>query len=271
MTIQKKTTNSNTNQTKRLSVQITLTGLSFLIASPEGEVLFFSEKKFDTPHTPEELLFELTQIISEEEALRDDFESVTLIYTTQNYAVVPSSLFDETKASEYLKFNTKILQNDYISYDEVANDPSVVVYVPFVNINNYIFEQFGSFQYYHAGTLLVQYLLNTEKHSQQTKVFLHVLPQQFECIILSQGKLQMCNSYLYQTPEDFIYYILFCFEQLKLNPDIVETVLCGDISTESELYEILYTYIRHVSFLEHSLPKITTEPSHQHFLLKTTL
>ncbi len=271
MTIQKTKNNNNTNQTKRLSVQITLTGLSFLIASPNGEVLFFTEKKFDTQHTPEELLFELTHILSGEEALRDEFERVTLVYTTQNYAVVPSSLFDENKASEYLKFNTKILQNDYISYDEIKNDPSVVVYVPFVNINNYIFEQFGSFQYYHAGTLLIQYVLNTEKHSQETRVYLHVLPQQFECIILSQGKLQMCNSYSYKTPEDFIYYILFCFEQLQLNPDTVETVVCGDIFPESELHDILYTYIRHISFIEHGLPNIANEPAHQHFLLKTTL
>ena len=184
---------------------------------------------------------------------------------------MPSSLFDENKASEYLKFNTKILRNDFISFDEIENENSVVVYVPFVNINNYIFERYGSFKYYHASTLLVQNLLNTGKHSEKTQVYLHVHAQQFECIIITKGKLQLCNSYTYKTPEDFIYYVLFGFEQLKLNPDTVQTILCGDISLESDLYEVLYTYIRDVSFMEHSLPKLANEQTHQHFLLKTTL
>lgn len=266
-----KTNNINTNQPNRLSVQITLTGLSFLVSSQDGEVLFFSENNFDTPHTPEELLFELTGIISEEELLQNNFESVNLIYTTHNYTLVPGTLFDESKASEYLKFNTKILGTDYISYDEIESQNTVIVYVPFVNINNYIFEKYGSFKYYHASTLLVQNLLTIEKHSQSTKVYLHILKDQFECIIFTNGKLQLCNSYTHKTAEDFIYYILFCFEQLKLNPDRVDTVLCGNITTESELYDILYTYVRNVSFINHSLPQLADEKAHQHYLLKTAL
>lgn len=267
----KKPNNINTDQPNRLSVQVTLTGLSFLVSSLDGEVLFFSEKNFDTPLTPEELLLELTDAISEEEMLQGKFENVNLIYTTLNYTLVPGTLFDEDKASEYLKFNTKILGNDYISYDEIENQNTVIVYVPFVNINNYIFEKYGTFNYYHGCTLLVKDLVNIEKHSQSTKVYLHVLEDQFECIIFTNGKLQLCNSYTYKTAEDFIYYVLFCFEQLKLNPNEVETVLCGSITSESDLYDILYTYVRNVSFMDRSLPQLADEQAHQHYLLKTAL
>ena len=267
----KKSNNINADQPNRLSVQITLTGLSFLVSSLDGEVLFFSEKNFDTPLTPEELLLELTEAISEEEMFQGKFENVNLIYTTHNYTLVPGTLFDEDKASEYLKFNTKILGNDYISYDEIENQNTVIVYVPFVNINNYIFDKYGTFNYYHGCTLLVKDLLNIEKHSQSTKVYLHVLEDQFECIIFTNGKLQLCNSYTYKTAEDFVYYVLFCFEQLKLNPNEVETVLCGSITSESDLYDILYTYVRNVSFIDRSLPQLADEKAHQHYLLKTAL
>lgn len=265
------TTNITNNQPKRLSVQVTLTGLSFLVASENEEVLFFTEKNFDTTHTPEELLFELRSLVTNNEALQGSFEKVSLIYTTLNYSLVPSSLFDENKASEYLKFNTKILSNDFISYDEIDGQSAVVVYVPLVNINNFMFEQYGSFEYYHSSTLLVQNFLNAEKHSEEVKVYLHILKEQVDCIIIDKGKLVLCNSYTYKTPEDFIYYVLFCFEQLKLNPETVATVLCGDISEESEVFSILYTYVRTISLLNHSLPTLADEQEQQHFLLKSTL
>jgi len=265
------TNNIINNQLKRLSVQVTLTGLSFLIVSEDGEVLFFTEKNFDTTHTPEELLFELRSIIAANDVLRENFKTVNLIYTTLNYSLVPTSLFDENKASEYLKFNTKILSNDFISYDEIDGQNAVVVYVPLVNINNFMFEQYGSFEYYHSSTLLVQNFLNAEKHAQDIKVYLHILKEQVDCIIINKGKLVLCNSYSYKTPEDFIYYVLFCFEQLKLNPETVSAILCGDISEESEIFAILYTYVREIKFLEHSLPKLAEEQTQQHFLLKSTL
>jgi len=265
------TKNNPTNQTKRLSVQVTLTGLSFLIASREGEVLFFSEVHFETSHTPEELLYQLTDQFAKQPELNESFDGVNLIYTTHNYSLVPQSLFDESKASEYLKFNTKILGNDFISFDEIDAQQAVVVYVPFVNINNFMFEKFGSFSYFHSSTLLIQNLLNAEKHSETSKVYLHILEEQFECIISEQGQLQLCNSYSFKTPEDFIYYVLFCFEQLDLNPDSVETVVCGNITLESELYEILYTYVRNVSFLDWNRRQLAQEASHQHVLLKSVL
>jgi hypothetical protein len=264
-----KTNNNTTNQANRLSVQVTLTGLSFLITAPSNAVVYFSEVSFDTPHTPEELLFELSDHLSNEPQLQGKFDTVNVIYTTNNYTVVPQSLFDENKASEYLKFNTKILGNDYISYDEIEGHNAVVVYVPYMNINNFIFDTYGTFSYYHSTTLLIRELLVLEKHSEATKVFLHVLDDQFECIVSKNGILQLCNSYSFKTSEDFIYYVLFCFEQLDLNPDAIETVVCGNIGLDSPLYEILYAYVRNVSFAEASGPQLAGEQSHEHYVLKS--
>lgn len=260
-----------TNQNCRLSVQISLTGLSFLVSSLEGEPVYFFEKEFDNAHNPEELLFELQQLFKNKEELRHEFTKVVLIYTTNNYSLVPSSLFDENKVSEYLKFNTKILSNDFISHDFIDNHDAVVVYVPFININNYIFEKYGSFEYYHSASLLLKYLLSSEKHAKDTKVHLHITREQFECIIINQGNLQLCNSYTYKTPEDFIYYVLFCFEQLKLNPDTIETIVFGAISETDDIFKVLYTYIRNVHFMEVNLPEISEVKNHEQYLLKTTL
>ncbi|WP_461303090.1 DUF3822 family protein [Aureisphaera sp.] len=263
------TNNNKTNQTSRLSVQISLTGLSFLVTSQEGSPLFFYEEKLERSYTPEELLMAMDEAFKGNEELQRDFQGVQLLYSTNTYCAVPSSLFDENKASEYLKFNTKILGNDFIAHDVLKNHGVVVVYVPFININNYIFDRYGGFEYYHSASVLINDFLNMEKHNTEEKVFLHVKDTEFDCIVIHRGELQLCNTYSYQTPEDFIYYVLFCLEQLKLNPDTVNISLCGSIDKTDEKFEFLYTYIRNIAFVSRDFEPFGEEQSHENYVLKT--
>ena len=258
----------------RLSVQVSLNGLSFLVTRPEsGEVVFFHEKILDYSTTPEELLMEIESILFDNEILNSNFQEVLLVYSTPIYSLVPRSLFDETKASEYLKFNSKILANDYMAHDVLESHDIVVVYVPFMNINNFFFEKYGSFSYYHSTTILLKSILENEKYS-LPKMYLHFQKNSFDCVVLKNGELQLCNSYSYKTPEDFIYYTLFCMEQLKLNPETLPVLLCGEIEKDDENYNIAYTFIRNIEFVESksTITKITSEDkSHQHFILKNTV
>ncbi|MGO3181977.1 MAG: DUF3822 family protein [Aequorivita sp.] len=258
----------------RLSVQVSLNGLSFLVTTPQNkEVVFFLEKILDYSTTPEELLMEIESIMFDNKILNSDFKEVSLVYSTPIYSLVPASLFDETKASEYLKFNSKILANDYMAHDILEDQDIVVVYVPFMNINNFFFEKYGSFSYYHSTTILLKSILENEKYS-LPKMYLHFQKNSFDCVVLKNGELQLCNSYSYKTPEDFIYYTLFCMEQLKLNPENLPVFLCGEIEKDDENYEIAYTFIRNIEFAESDsfIKKITSnDKPHQHIILKSTV
>ncbi len=266
MTQPKTSNNVNTNQTVRLSVQISLNGLSFLGLSNNGETTFFSAYEYATTTTPEDILEELKKEI-QKHAL-DKLHEVSIVYATPYATVVPTSLFDEAKASEYLKFNTKILVNDFVAFDHLEHHQLTVVHVPFVNINNYIFEHFGDFQFFHCKGVLLNYILNKEKYSIEPKIYLHIIDGLFECIVIKNGKLALCNSYPYKTPEDLAYFTLFCFEQLKLDPNKAQTILLGSIEDKDEYFEILYTYIRNISFHTHDLPSIDDEAPHRHILHK---
>jgi len=270
-----KTNNIEKNTNERLSVQVSLTGLSFLVTNLiTSEIDFIFEKQFENTLTPEEILDLIIKITSDQKELQHEFSEVIVIYATNLYTVVPSSLFDETKASEYLKFNSKILANDFIAYDTIDPYQMTIVYVPFVNINNYFFDKYGSFQYYHSGTVLLKSILHHEKNSINIKVYLHILNDTFDIIIIKNNDLKLCNTHSYKTPEDFIYYILFTLEQLNLNPETIEIVLCGDIKEEDDIFKILYHYIRHISFFNPITPKMNSsdnELPHKNYLLKYVL
>lgn len=275
MTLQKSINSDRLHNNKRLSVQISLTGLSFLVTpSDNKEVLFFLEETFESSTTPEDLLDTIVATIKSNEQLQNSFNQVTLLYATNLYTLVPLSLFDEKKASEYLKFNSKILANDFISHDTLKNQDIVVVYVPYININNYFFEKYGSFQYYHATSILIPTILTAEKFIKEPKVYVNIQPESFDCIVVKEGSLKLCNTFSYRTAEDFIYYLLFCMEQLKLNPERTEVVLMGTIKKESDIFEILYTYVRNVSFVSKNFSELSFSEDikqHQHVVLKNSL
>jgi len=257
---------------KRLSVQVSLTGLSFLVTAIDtGGILFFHEQHFATPNSPEEILVSLQDTLSTKDELTQGVASVSLTYATDIYTVVPAALFKEEKASEYLKFNSKILANDYIASDLVESYDLVVVFVPFMNINNYLFDTFGSFEYYHNASLLLKHILDLEKFNKSEKLYLHLQKEHVDCIALQNEEIQLCNTFPYKTNEDLLYYVLFCLEQLKLNPDKIEVVCLGMIDEEDEKFETLYKYIRNLSIFDGSnldFPKIDNQRPHNHIPLK---
>lgn len=225
---------------------------------------------YQKERTPEELLLDIDAFIQEHITDASEFESVRVIYSNAEYTAVPTPLFDEAKASDYLKFNAKILANDFIAWDEVAARNMHIVYVPYVNINNFLFEIFGSFQYFHAASVLLEMIPLESRFTEETSVFINVERSNFQIVIQSADQLKLCNSYHFVTPEDFIYYILFCFEQLDINPDSAKVVMMGQIKAEDPLYEIAYTYIRNIEFLPESFLQLQLEGTlvHEHPLLK---
>ncbi|MCW5520795.1 DUF3822 family protein [Aureitalea sp. L0-47] len=257
---------------KRLSVQVSLTGLSFLVTnSIRTEVLHFSEKTYTKARTPEELLLDIASFVRNDLGEVATVESVKVIYSNPEYALVPSTLFDESKASDYLKFNSKILVNDYIAWDEVQNRGLHVVYVPYVNVNNFLYDTFGGFEYFHVASVMLNLVPSANRFSESPEVFIYVDRASFQMVIQKNGELQLCNAYPYTTPEDFIYYVLFCFEQLELNPDSVKVTFLGMVSEHDSLYEIAYTYIRNIDFMETTDEGLFIEDSlpHERLLLKS--
>lgn len=212
---------------------------------------------------------EIEAVIAENNVLNADFLEVSVVYSTPIYSLIPSVLFDETKASEYLKFNSKILANDYVAHDVLENLGITVAYVPFMNINNYFFEKYGSFNYYHSISILLKNIVEKEKYS-LPRMYLNFQQNSFDCLILKDGTLQLCNTYHFNTPEDFIYYTLFSMEQLKLNPETLSVFLCGDIEKNDPNYNTAYTYIRNLEFLKIKYSNSDTNESiedHRYFIL----
>lgn len=261
------------NAIKALSIQIRLSGLSFCILNRSTNTIErLQHMQLEKKATPFEILNQLKTIIASNSDFNQTFDSVLCIYQNELSTLIPESLFNENHLADYLKFNAKILKTDFIDYDNIAINGTKNVYVPLVNVNNYLFDTFGSFVYKHASTILIETVLQHASKQKEIELYINVDHLHFEMLATQGQELLFYNTFDYNTQEDFIYYILFSIEQLKLNPETVKIHLSGQIEQEDELFNIVYKYVRFVDFIEpiYTYQFSTTKPlkvKHNNFIL----
>lgn len=236
---------------KKLSIQVSLNGLSFCTSDTVNkdilEVKNVSFKDYPKTFTVENSLW---KCFMEHDALTSQYDEIVVLHENSLNSFVPVALFDENYKGSYLQYNTKVFETDFFTYDHLKTHEIINVYVPYVNVNNYLIDQFGSFEYNHYGTKLVEGLLKIAGKNPSPVMYVHVASSHFEIIIIQNQKLQLYNSFEYQNEDDFLYFILFTAEQLHINPEDFTLVLLGQITEGDILYNRLYDYIRNVRFLE---------------------
>ena len=251
--LQKKISKPQQHHTKRqLSIQFSLDGFSFCISNAENCIVHFSSYTFDNEGTtPESLLGLIEEVFKNDEDLHDDFESVMVIHQNHLSSLVPIVYFDEKQLKSYLHYTIKTISTDFIAFDDLDIMDAKNVYIPYINVNNFFFQHFGSFEYKHHTTVLIDKFL---KHSKKvhTCFYVNVSKHGLDIVFIDNEKLILSNSFEFYSKEDFIYHILFTFEQLKLDPNESPVYFTGNIYKASDLYKIAYKYIRNIEFLSSS-------------------
>ncbi len=256
--MQKKTINHiiKDNYKKELSIQFSLGGFSFCIFNLiTKEIQHFTAYTFESSiATPELLLSKIEELFNQNSILNQEFENITIIHQNNLSTLVPSTLFKEEELKLYLDYNIKTLSNDFIAFDNLSQLEIKNVYIPYININNFFFQKFGEFEYKHHSTVLIDKLILHAKNNIEKQFFVNVTASNFDIVVIENSKLLFYNSFSFNTKEDFIYYILFTAEQLKLNPEDFLLSFIGDIEKDSEIYQITYQYVRNVSFINLDIP-----------------
>jgi hypothetical protein len=248
--VKKKTINKNIEVTskRKLSIQFSLDGFSFCTTNTHNEVLEFSSYTFSkTKNSPELVLEKLQDIFKKEKSLQYDFETVTVIHQNNLNTLVPNEYFKEDALKSYLKYSIKTIATDLITFDELDFMNSKNVYIPYVNINNFLFQNFGEFEYKHYSSVLLEKLFSIA--SNDICCYIHVSKSTFDIVIIKNSNLQFFNIFEYKTKEDFMYYVLFTLEQLDLSTEETLVSILGDMEEDSDLFRLMYTYIRNIDFL----------------------
>lgn len=193
---------------------------------------------------------ELWKVFTAHPELKMQYDEITVLHDNSFNTFVPQALFEEEYMGSYLQYNTKVFDTDVFAFDSLDSYAINNVYVPFMNINNYLIDRFGAFEYRHTASILTARLLDISKNIDEKQVFVHLQDKHFEIVVVRNQKLLLYNSFEYSTPEDFLYYLLFTMEQLSLNPEITRVLLLGKTDEDNNCFTLAYNYIRNIELYQ---------------------
>ncbi len=259
----------NISENNSLSIQFSLDGFSFCINDKDtNKTKHFSNYTFeDTLKSPEKLLEKIQAIFEEDKLLQKDFKSIQVIHENYLSSLVPDAYFETSILRNYLDVTVKTLKNDFIAFDYIEKIAAKNVYIPYININNYLFQSFGEFEYKHHQTVLIERII--QKKDMNKVMYVNVAKNHFDIIVTENQELLFVNSFSFNTKEDFMYYVLFTAEQLELDTEQFLLKFCGLISEADEIYKITYKYIRNIGFIHSKNPFALElkEPQHTNYTL----
>ena len=252
---EKETNTINSSEFDKLSIQVSLNGLSFCVLDTVDHKIKLSDAiTFEKERSPYGMQKGLIALLERNSLSKKTFSEVIVIHRNNLFSLVPKSLFNDENLANYLKFNSKMLASDHISYDDLDDHDMMNVYISYMNVNNYIYELFGEFTYKHNGSVILETLLKGTTTETEPICYVNILHGQMDVTIIAQKKLLFYNSFKFNSKEDFIYYLLFTYEQLKLNTEKTVLKLFGNIQKDDELYTLCYQYIKNLSIYASTLP-----------------
>lgn len=231
-----------------LTIQRSLDGLSIVIFDNKEQKFvrlshyLYSEKNISL----KTLLDELQE---KENWKLSDFGKVTLIIDNNENTLVPSKYFQEENIESYLNLlnigKEKNLRHDTLNSCDIEN-----VYSINDDVVNTIAELQTEIEVRHSSSILIENIIREfSERSQETRVFVNVKNNSYELAIINKSKLVFHNYFNFNTKEDFLYFLLFTFEQLKIDNETTPLYFMGFIEEKSAIVELCSRYIRNIRFI----------------------
>lgn len=183
--------------------------------------------------------------------IRQPFASVCIMIENNRSTLIPSLLFDPSEKQTYLDFIHEKDDTTETLFDRLPQLDMVNVYGASANLLEAGLQVFpGAKTFHHSTALIYSICLNFKNRLSRGKAFIYVRESDFDLLIFDGKQLNYFNSFHLMVPGDLIYYVIFVMEQLGLNPEETEVALMGNIDRDSEIYELLYRYIRNIEFVK---------------------
>ena len=181
------------------------------------------------------------------------WKKVCICFENQQYTLVPTSLFQEKNKEDYLKLAVSEIAQQTVKSCMHMNLGVTVVFAVDLNIVNWLQTGYKSENcviIHQASSLIagVTSYLQAKKLTVESKVFVWIETNYIHITVLKNSQLLYYNRFFYTSSDELLQYILIVMSSLKLNPNLQEVILTGNITKSSLAYKKVCNYIRYVSF-----------------------
>ena len=234
--IQASTFNIDLSEQYHLSVQIGLKHFSYCIINNNTNNLEYFNNFIIND--------KIINIINKEEILKSNFASSSVSFINFPCTLVPNELFQEETSKEMLALNTDVF--DLIKSDQLTEIGTHLIYTIPREISDIVFTFFPNAKQKAQQTILIEQFSKFD--NKNDNAYLYISNNILNITAFKKGKLIFNNSFNFETKEDVLYFTLFAFEQVKLDTENVNVILYGNIKQGDENHQLLYEYIRNITF-----------------------
>lgn len=212
-----KINNSSNNNHYSLSIRFTSGGFSLYVWDNNQILLSTYDSDINIFDKTEVEIFD---ILSQQQELKLDFESIRFIVETPVFTIVPSSLLINDVGTNALKLKFSDIEDvDIILTNKILAWHASIVFACKPALYNAIKEVLPQLEIEHH---LYSFISNNIPLNNKTGLFVRFRKDLFDLILILDGKPTLINTYSAKTAEDFLYYILKITESYKLDYKTIE-------------------------------------------------
>ena len=272
--------NSDSSEKYRLSIQLRLDGFSFAIIDPENMQLLRLQD-FRLIDKPQNSLSEkwahvheyFLEYINQKHFTSHQYKKVIITLDHKEYTLMPNSLILNSNEKDQLQFGQKIAYPFNVFINTIPGKDYQLISAIYKPLHFTLQDNFNNFSLQHVGHVLQNEVFKRHRNTSKSRgLYVYVSMHDMNIVAIDEDRLLLNNSYSFSSKEDFVYFILLAYDQLKLNAEEDPIYFLGDISKSSPIYQICWQYVRHIHFINQT-SGITTSSAfdqvaiHQYFIL----
>ncbi len=231
-----------------LNVLVGSDSIYYLIHDAQTNVLALKSFHFDQRKN-NDLAGSLKSAFLDDPLFKEPFLKTKIVFTTPHFTLVPTKFYNENQHTAYFENITERVGFDRIGVDTVKNMDVKNVYLIDNQLSATAKTILPHAEQHHIFTSLI---LGYQKIAEQRgghQLFANIRDGQLQILFFDGRDLIFGNSFSFKTPQDVIYYLLNCYEQFKLNPEVTPLSISGSLTEHSDIFKYIYRYIRHISFI----------------------
>lgn len=229
-----------------LSIRVSPDGFSFCVLDPiYNKFIQFKECRF---HKPDSDWSQVVSRLSHEDLLTHPFKRKLLIVEDDFFALIPNALFKPEKALDLLLGTYELdVRGKQAIHNSVKMVDAVNLFLMSDNLQSFIKQSFPDLRVFHHVTPFIESTVRDDyRVADQAYVHIYFRKSAFDILVMSHRELLLANRFSFADENEIVYFILFVFEQLKLQPGKTEIHLSGDVEAQSARYLMLKSYLKTV-------------------------
>lgn len=230
----------------KLSVLLRTDSLSYCVNDKSGTVL--SVVKMDLPEADEGESYadRLEKVILRDVILQQSFGEVVVAVATGRSTLIPERLYNSEEKSVYLEKMLPLTDELRVCEEVIADFAVRNIYAFPDNVLRVLQTYFSGGHIYHIATVILSSTDFRQLNEDPQKLLVNVHQEALQILFFDEGNLVFSNSFPYSSSKDFIYYVMLVFDRFNLKPEDVPVYLSGEVLEDSEIYHLIYRYVKHL-------------------------